>query len=120
MLLMRLPNSQNGKTVGVILRQKSSSTGLHHVRQGATDLFLDTYLPFADQNTRLLFKRYYPATEQYNSAAESHYFTSRNLTCQILNRIVRFRWPFLYREFDNKFHMNTKVQLEHYNETHNV
>lgn len=43
---------------------------------------------------------------------------------QILNRIVRFggnphtRWPFLYREFDNKFHMNTKVQLEHYNETH--
>ena len=110
-----------------------------YVNPSQSDLFLDTYLPFADQNTRLLFKTTLDTIQQQNNTIQQQNHTIshqediiRNLTSdipladkrQILNRIVRFggsphtRWPFLYREFDNKFHMNTKVQLEHYNETH--
>lgn len=110
-----------------------------YVSPSQSDLFLDTYLPFADQNTRLLFKTTLDTIQQQNNTIQQQNHTIshqediiRNLTSdipladkrQILNRIVRFggsphtRWPFLYREFDNKFHMNTKVQLEHYNETH--
>ena len=110
-----------------------------YVNPSQSDLFLDTYLPFADQNTRLLFKTTLDTIQQQNNTIQQQNHTIshqediiRNLTSdipladkrQILNRIVRFggnpraRWLFLYREFDNKFHMNTKVQLEHYNETH--
>lgn len=110
-----------------------------YVNPSQSDLFLDTYLPFADQNTRLLFKTTLDTIQQQNNTIQQQNHTIshqediiRNLTSdipladrrQILNRIVRFggsphtRWPFLYREFDNKFHINTKVQLEHYNETH--
>lgn len=110
-----------------------------YVNPSHSDLFLDTYLPFADQNTRLLFKTTLDTIQQQNNTIQQQNHTIshqediiRNLTSdipladrrQILNRIVRFggsphtRWPFLYREFDNKFHMNTKVQLERYNETH--
>ena len=110
-----------------------------YVNPSQSDLFLDTYLPFAGQNTRLLFKTTLDTIQQQNNTIQQQNHTIshqediiRNLTSdipladkrQILNRIVRFggsphtRWPFLYREFDNKFHMNTKVQLEHYNETH--
>ena len=110
-----------------------------YVNPSQSDLFLDTYLPFADQNTRLLFKTTLDTIQQQNNTIQQQSHTIshqediiRNLTSdipladrrQILNRIVRFggsphtRWPFLYREFDNKFHMNTKVQLERYNETH--
>ena len=110
-----------------------------YVNPSQSDLFLDTYLPFADQNTRLLFKTTLDTIQQQNNTIQQQNHTIshqediiRNLTSdipladrrQILNRIVRFggsphtRWPFLYREFDNKFHMNTKVQLERYNETH--
>lgn len=110
-----------------------------YVNPSQSDLFLNTYLPFADQNTRLLFKTTLDTIQQQNNTIQQQNHTIShqediicNLTSdipladkrQILNRIVRFggsphtRWPFLYREFDNKFHMNTKVQLEHYNETH--
>lgn len=110
-----------------------------YVNPSQSDLFLDTYLPFADQSTRLLFKTTLDTIQQQNNTIQQQNHTIshqediiRNLTSdipladrrQILNRIVRFggsphtRWPFLYREFDNKFHMNTKVQLERYNETH--
>jgi prophage antirepressor-like protein len=110
-----------------------------YVNPSQSDLFLDTYLPFADQNTRLLFKTTLDTIQQQNNTIQQQNHTIshqediiRNLTSdipladrrQILNRIVRFggspytRWSFLYREFDNKFHMNTKVQLERYNETH--
>ena len=103
-----------------------------YVNPSQSDLFIDTYLPFADQNTRLLFKTTLDTIQQQNRTISHQEDIIRNLTSdipladkrQILNRIVRFggsphtRWPFLYREFDNKFHMNTKVQLEHYNETH--
>lgn len=167
-IIKMLPNSQNGKTVGktyiinesglysLILSSKLPSakefkhwvtsevlpsirkTG-GYVNPSQSDLFLDTYLPFADQNTRLLFKTTLDTIQQQNNTIQQQNHTIshqediiRNLTSdipladkrQILNRIVRFggsphtRWPFLYREFDNKFHMNTKVQLEHYNETH--
>lgn len=106
-----------------------------YVNPSQSDLFLDTYLPFADQNTRLLFKTTLDTIQQQNNTIQQQNHTIshqediiRNLTSdipladkrQILNRIVRFggsphtRWPFLYREFDNKFHMNTKV----HNETH--
>jgi phage anti-repressor protein len=41
---------------------------------------------------------------------------------QILNRVVRFggenfqeRWSVLYREFENKYHINLKVRMERYN-----
>lgn len=106
-----------------------------YITPSQSDLFLDTYLPFADQNTRLLFKTTLDTIQQQNNTIQQQNHTIshqediiRNLTSdipladkrQILNRIVRFggsphtRWPFLYREFDNKFHMNTKV----HNETH--
>ena len=167
-IIKMLPNSQNGKTIGktyiinesglysLILSSKLPSakefkhwvtaevlpsirkTG-GYVNPSQSDLFLDTYLPFADQSTRLLFKTTLDTIQQHNNTIQQQNHTIshqediiRNLTSdipladkrQILNRIVRFggsphtRWPFLYREFDNKFHMNTKVQLEHYNETH--
>ena len=44
---------------------------------------------------------------------------------QILNRVVRFgkenyseRWNVLYREFENKYHINIKTRMARYNETH--
>lgn len=94
-----------------------------YVNPSQSDLFLDTYLPFADQNTRLLFKTTLDTIQQQNNTIQQQNHTIshqediiRNLTSdipladkrQILNRIVRFggsphtRWPFLYREFDNK------------------
>ena len=44
---------------------------------------------------------------------------------QILNRVVRYggenyqeRWRVLYREFENKYHINLKARVERYNEDH--
>lgn len=44
---------------------------------------------------------------------------------QILNRVVRYnhanykeRWNILYREFENKYHMDLSRRLESYNEDH--
>ena len=43
---------------------------------------------------------------------------------QILNRVVRKggkyqeRWGALYREFENKYHINVQVRMDNYNEDH--
>lgn len=44
---------------------------------------------------------------------------------QILNRVVRYnhanyreRWSVLYREFENKYHINLQHRFEAYNESH--
>lgn len=138
-LSSKLPSAREFKhwVTGEVLPMIRKTGG--YVNSSQSDLFLDTYLPFADQNTRLLFKTTLDTIQQQNNTIQQQNQTIthqediiRNLTSdipladrrQILNRIVRFggsphtRWPYLYREFDNKFHMNTKVQLEHYNETH--
>lgn len=99
-IIKMLPNSQNGKTVGktyiinesglysLILSSKLPSakefkhwvtsevlpsirkTG-GYVNPSQSDLFLDTYLPFADQNTRLLFKTTLDTIQQQNNTIPS-------------------------------------------------
>lgn len=105
------------------------------------DLFVDTYLPFADEQTRTLFRSTLATVRQQNEVIKEQraeidhkedviiglvddidLATKR----QILNRVVRkggydkvqSRWNELYRQFELKYHLNLKRKLESYNEDH--
>lgn len=105
------------------------------------EVFVNTYLPFADENTKQLFRTTLHTITEQNRLIEEQ---KKELKYQgdvieglvedialadkrqILNRVMRHkvkegdytsRWNVLYREFDNKYHMNTKLRLERHNET---
>lgn len=103
------------------------------------DSFVETYLPFADENTRVLFKLHLGTIRQQNELIKKQQVEldyKDNVIIglvdeitlaekrQILNRVVRHkgkgegygdRWNLLYREFDNKYHINTNTKYENYN-----
>ena len=102
------------------------------------DVFVATYLPFADANIKNLFRTTLQTIREQNQLIkrqqeEIEYQDSvitgliEDITLadkrQILNRVMRHntrdyvsRWGILYREFDAKYHMNTKTRMERYNQ----
>ncbi|MCL6457658.1 MAG: Bro-N domain-containing protein [Gorillibacterium sp.] len=105
------------------------------------DLFLETYLPFADDQTRTMFRSTLATVRQQNVMLkeqreeisykeeviiglvdEIDLATKR----QVLNRVVRKggldkvqpRWNELYKQFELKYHANLQRKLDSYNEAH--
>lgn len=103
------------------------------------DTFVETYLPFADENTRVLFRTTLATVRNQNEIIKKQQKEIEHkediiiglvddITVaekrQILNRVVRYknanyrdRWAILYREFENKYHINLSVRFNNYNET---
>lgn len=104
------------------------------------DVFIETYLPFADSQTRILFKTTLETVRKQNDIIQKQKEEIEHkedviiglvdeITIsekrQILNRVMRhnhanyqLRWQMLYREFDNKYHINSQARMNTYNETH--
>ena len=110
------------------------------------DLFIETYLPFADDNTKALFsgilstvrkqneviRQQKQEIEEKQSDINHKEDVINNLMAnvplaemrQVLNKVVKYktsnfqdRWQVLYREFELKYHCNLKVRLNNYNKT---
>lgn len=102
------------------------------------DQFINTYLPFADDQTKLLFRGTLETVRKQNEMIEQQQKVIEHKEDviiglvdeisladkrQILNRVVRKngnhnigkRWSALYREFENKYHMNLSNRYEKYN-----
>lgn len=99
------------------------------------DLFINTYLPYADESTKLMFKSTLSTVRKQNEVIEkqkSEIAHKENVIIglveditiaekrQILNRVVRYdhanyqqRWAVLYREFENKYHIDLQHRLSH-------
>ena len=104
------------------------------------EIFIETYLPFADSQTRILFKTTLETVRKQNDIIQKQKEEIEHkedviiglvdeITIaekrQILNRVMRhnhanyqLRWQMLYREFDNKYHINSQARMNTYNETH--
>lgn len=104
------------------------------------DMFIETYLPFADDNTKMMFRTTLETVRKQNEIIQSQkkeIIHKEDVIVglvdeisladkrQILNRVVRYkhanyqeRWSLLYREFENKYHMNLSRRLDTYNENH--
>ena len=104
------------------------------------DLFIATYLPYADESTKLMFKSTLSTVRKQNEIIENQKKEIEHKEDviiglvddislaekrQILNRVVRYnhanyreRWSVLYREFENKYHINLQHRFEAYNESH--
>lgn len=114
-----------------------------YVDENRSDLFLDTYLPFADDTTRTLFKstldvinsqnemirqknqEILEKTEQIDYQTNVIHGLTKDIPTadmrHILNRILRNnhgkferRWMVLYREFDNIYKFDTRARYENY------
>lgn len=111
------------------------------------DLFINTYLPYADENTKLVFRNTLGIVRKQNEIIAIQKSTIENqgrdlehkddvivglvdeITLaekrQVLNRVVRYkganfqeRWRELYKQFEMKYHTNLKDRLEKYNVSH--
>lgn len=104
------------------------------------EVFINTYLPFADEATKLMFRSTLSTVRKLNDIVENQKKEighkqdvitglTDEITLaekrQILNRVVRYknanykdRWAVLYREFENKFHINLQHRYETYNKKH--
>ena len=104
------------------------------------DLFIYTYLRHADESTKQMFKTTLATVRKQNEIIENQKKEIEhrenviiglvdNITLaekrQILNRVVRYnhanyreRWSVLYREFENKYHINLQHRFDAYNENH--
>ena len=118
-----------------------------YINQGQEDLFIDTYMPFLDENYKNLFKLNLQALDQQNKTIRKQkviietqkqdikdfqealdaYTKDVPLATKrmLINRLIRFpgtnfglRWMVLYREFDNVYHMSVKARMNRYNTTH--
>lgn len=118
-----------------------------YINQGQEDLFIDTYMPFLDENYKNLFKLNLQALDQQNKTIRKQkviietqkqdikdfqealdaYTKDVPLATKrmLINRLIRFpgtnfglRWMVLYREFDNVYHMSVKARMNRYNATH--
>ena len=118
-----------------------------YINQGQEDLFIDTYMPFLDENYKNLFKLNLQALDQQNKTIRKQkviietqkqdikdfqealdaYTKDVPLATKrmLINRLIRFpgtnfglRWMVLYREFDNVYHMSVKARINKYNVTH--
>lgn len=112
------------------------------------DLFINTYLPFADEHTKLLFRTTLDTVRKQNEliAAQQKQIEQQQKEIehkenviiglvdeidlatkrQILNRVVRNagthnigkRWGELYKQFEMKYHIDLNKRLDTYNRTH--
>lgn len=112
------------------------------------DLFINTYLPFADEHTKLLFRTTLDTVRKQNEliAAQQKQIEQQQKEIehkenviiglvdeidlatkrQILNRVVRNagthnigkRWSELYKQFEMKYHIDLNKRLDTYNRTH--
>lgn len=118
-----------------------------YINHGQEDLFVDTYMPFLDENYKNLFKLNLQALDQQNKTIRKQkviietqkqdikdfqealdaYTKDVPLATKrmLINRLIRFpgtnfglRWMVLYREFDNVYHMSVKTRMNKYNATH--
>ena len=118
-----------------------------YINHGQEDLFIDTYMPFLDENYKNLFKLNLQALDQQNKTIRKQkviietqkqdikdfqetldaYTKDVPLATKrmLINRLIRFpgtnfglRWMVLYREFDNVYHMSVKARMNKYNATH--
>lgn len=101
--------------------------------------FIDTYLPFADEPTKQLFKTTLTVITNQNQKIKQQQLEIKHkedviiglvdeITLaekrQILNRVVRKcknyseRWSELYKNFEMKYHINLTSRFESYNENH--
>ena len=107
---------------------------------GNEDMFVNTYLPFADDTTRSLFKTTLQTVRQQNELIQKQQKELQHKEDviiglvdevelaekrQVLNRVVRHnganyqeRWKELYRQFEMKYHINIKQRMESYNKDH--
>jgi prophage antirepressor-like protein len=107
---------------------------------GNDDMFITTYLPFADDTIRTLFKTTLQTVRQQNELIQKQQKEIQHKEDviiglvdtvelaekrQILNRVVRHnnanfqeRWKELYRQFEMKYHINLKQRMEGYNSSH--
>lgn len=110
-------------------------------------MFINTYLPFADEPTQLLFRTTLHTIQEQNTLIRTQQETITQQKAdleykqemiqkfadqisvadmrQILNRVMRHnggnfknRWSLLYREFENKYKMNISLRLDNYNRNH--
>ena len=146
LMLSRKPKAKEfKKKVKEILKTIRKTGG--YINQGQEDLFIDTYMPFLDENYKNLFKLNLQALDQQNKtirkqkviietqkqdikdfqAALDAYTKDVPLATKrmLINRLIRFpgtnfglRWMVLYREFDNVYHMSVKARMNKYNATH--
>jgi len=101
------------------------------------DLFINTYLPYADEQTKTLFKTNLSIIRKQNeiiALKEKEIEHKQEVIVglvdeislaekrQILNRVVRYkganyreRWKELYKQFSMKYHIDLDYQLEKYN-----
>lgn len=111
------------------------------------NMFINTYLPFADESTQLLFRTTLHTIQEQNTLIRTQQETITQQKAdleykqemiqkfadqisvadmrQILNRVMRHnggnfknRWSLLYREFENKYKMNISLRLDNYNRNH--
>lgn len=103
------------------------------------ELFINTYLPYADDSTKDMFRATLVTVRKQNEIIQKQQKEIEHKEDviiglvdeislaekrQILNRLVRYknanykeRWATLYREFENKYHINLSVRLNNYNKT---
>lgn len=102
------------------------------------DTFINTYLPFADEQTKLLFKGTLEVVRKQNEIIkqkDKEIEYKENVIIglvdeidlaskrQILNQVVRKggkkfyeRWNALYKQFELKYHMDLEARFKRYNE----
>jgi prophage antirepressor-like protein len=107
---------------------------------GNDEMFINTYLPFADDTTRVLFKTTLQTVRKQNELIQKQQKEIQHKEDviiglvdsvelaekrQTLNRVVRHnganfqeRWKELYRQFEMKYHINIKQRMESYNSDH--
>lgn len=100
------------------------------------DMFINTYLPFADETTKMLFKNTLAVVQNQNKLIEKQKkeITHKSNVIQgfadnisladkrqIINQVMRYnttnhagKWNMLYTEFDKAYHMDTKTRLENH------
>lgn len=101
------------------------------------ELFLNTYLPYADEQTRAMFRTTLQTVRAQNETIKRQREEIEHKEDvivglvddislaekrQILNRVVRYnranyreRWSLLYREFENKYHIDLQSRFDRYN-----
>lgn len=104
------------------------------------DLFISTYLPYADESTKLIFAQTLKTVREQNETIErqkNEIMYKEDVIIglvddislaekrQILNRVVRYnranyreRWALLYREFESKYHISLQNRVDGYNADH--
>lgn len=104
---------------------------------GNDELFITTYLPYADDETKVLFRTTLLTVRKQNETIKKQREEIEHkedviiglvddITLaekrQILNRVVRYnhanyrdRWAILYREFENKYHIDLQKRMDRYN-----